>query len=94
MVTQSGWYAGKVMHVALSLKIVNEELARRGHTARLAKGSGYFYFKDGEAAAWLDNSVKVRTINTLTMKQWMGEFGRLKELNAQIFRTAKGGRKA
>jgi hypothetical protein len=79
------------MHVALSLKIVNEELARRGHTARLAKGTGYFYFERGEAADWLDNSVKVRTINTLTMKEWMEEFRRLKELNEQIFRTAKRG---
>jgi hypothetical protein len=82
------------MHVALSLKIVNEELARRGHTALLAKGSGYFYFQSGEAAGWLDTVVKVRTINTLTMKQWMEEFERLKELNEQILRTAKTGETA
>lgn len=80
------------MHVALSLKIVNQELERRGHTARLAKGSGYFYFHEGEAAQWLDNSVKVRTLNSLTMKQWLEEFRRLKELNQQILRTVKARR--
>ena len=32
---------------------------RRGHTARLEKGRGYFYFHLGEAAAWLDRTVKV-----------------------------------
>jgi hypothetical protein len=31
------------------LKAVNDELARLGYTARLAKGSGYFYFQFGES---------------------------------------------
>jgi hypothetical protein len=72
----------------LSLKIVNDELARLGHTARLAKGSGYFYFQFGEAAGWLDRTVRVRKINDLTLKKWIIEFLRLKELNEQIMRTA------
>jgi len=54
---------------ALTLKAINDELARRGHSARLEKASGYFYFLGGEAADWLDRTVGVRTINSLTLKQ-------------------------
>jgi site-specific recombinase len=73
----------------LHLNIVNEELARLGHTALLAKGQGYFYFRSGEAEGWFDNAVKVRKINSLTLKQWIAEFRRLKDLNERIMRTAK-----
>ena len=75
----------------LALKTVNDELARRGHTAVLAKGDGYFYFTTGDTADWLDRTVRVRTINSLTLKQWLAEFRRLRDLNARILRTAKGG---
>jgi hypothetical protein len=75
----------------LDLKVINDELAKRGHTARLEKGDGCFYFHLGEAADWLDCTVGVRTINSLTLKQWMEEFRRLKERNAQIMRTVRPG---
>jgi hypothetical protein len=78
---------------ALTLKAINDELARRGHSARLEKASGYFYFFGGEAADWLDRTVGVRTINSLTLKQWIEEFRRLKALNEQIIRTGKAGPK-
>lgn len=78
---------------ALTLKAINDELARRGHSARLEKASGYFYFFGGEAADWLDRTVSLRTINSLTLKQWIEEFRRLKALNEQIMRTGKAGRK-
>ena len=78
---------------ALMLRAVNDELARRGYSARLEKASGYFYFVGGEAADWLDRTVGVRTINSLTLKQWIEEFRRLKALNEQIMRTGKAGRK-
>ena len=77
--------------MTLHLKVINDELARLGHTALLAKGQGYFYFRSGEAADWLDTSVKVRKINSLTLKQWIAEFRRLKQLNERILRTAKPG---
>ena len=32
-----------IMAARVTLKVVNDELARRGHHARLEKGSGYFY---------------------------------------------------
>ena len=75
----------------LHLKVINDEMARLGHTARLEKGAGYFYFHLGEAADWLDRTVRVRKINSLTLKEWMEEFQRLKELNAQIMGTLRPG---
>lgn len=74
---------------ALHLKVINDELARQGRKERLAKASNYFYFTGGEAEDWLDKTIGVRTINTLTLKEWMAEFRRLKELNEQILRTVK-----
>jgi len=78
----------------LHLSVINDELARLGHTVLLAKGDGYFYFRSGEVADWLDPTVRVRTINSLTLKQWVEEFRRLKELNERILRMAKDGRVA
>jgi hypothetical protein len=77
----------------LHLKVINDELARLGHNAELAKGDGYFYFKSGETEEWLDRTVKARTINAFTLKQWVAEFRRLKELNEQILKTVKPGSK-
>jgi len=77
----------------LSLKTINDELGKRGHTARLDKASGYFYFKGGEAADWLDRTVNVPTVSSLTLAEWMAEFERLKQLNAEIM-DGKGGKAA
>jgi hypothetical protein len=38
----------------------------------------------GEAADWLQKTVQVPTISSLTLEQWIGEFERLKKLNAEI----------
>jgi hypothetical protein len=76
----------------LSVKTVNDELARLGHAERLTKGPGYYLFTGGEANEWLTSTVGVRTINSLTLKQWIEEYRRLKALNKQIMSTAKGGR--
>ncbi len=73
----------------LSLKTVNEELEGRGYKAELRKASNYFYFAGGEASDWLDTSVGVRTLNSLTLKQWVEEFQRLRDLNRQISGVAK-----
>lgn len=65
----------------LTLKAINEELAKRGYTARLAKSAGYFYFQFGEAASWLDRTVNVPTVSSLTLAEWMAEFELLRKLN-------------
>jgi len=73
----------------LHLHSVNDELARRGYKEELAKGAGYFFFRGGEADGWIDTTVAVRTINSLTLKQWVAEYRRLKELNHQMRKTAR-----
>jgi hypothetical protein len=75
----------------LHLKSVNDELARRGHKEELVKGAGYFFFRGGEADDWIDQGVAVRTINSLTLKQWVEEYRRLKALNQQMMKTLKAG---
>ena len=71
----------------LSLKTVNDELARLGRKERLAKAGNYFLFTGGDAEDWLDRTVGVRTLNTLTLKEWIAEFNRLKALNEQMMGT-------
>jgi hypothetical protein len=78
----------------LTLKTVNDELTRLGRAERLAKASNYFLFEGGEADSWLDRTVGVRTISSLTLKQWIEEFRRLKAVNEQIMGTLEKGSKA
>jgi len=75
----------------LHLKVINDQLAKLGYKAELAKGAGYFFFRGGETENWLDRSVAVRTIHSLTLKQWIEEFRRLKELNQQMLKTVGKG---
>jgi hypothetical protein len=77
------------MPTRITLKAVNEELARKGFNATLAKGDGYFYFTSGEAADWLDNTVRVPTFSRLSLADWVGEFRRLRDLNGQIGKAPK-----
>jgi len=78
----------------LTPKIVNAELAKRGHNSRLEHGDGYFYFSGGEAAAWLHRTVVVPNVNSLTLDQWIGEFERLKKLKAEIMKPPGKGASA
>ncbi len=73
----------------VTLKAVNDELAKAGITSRLERASGYFYFQGGEAADWLDRSVRAEKISSLTVEEWLGEFRRLKKLNAEIMKSAR-----
>src|SRR5664279_2307461 len=75
------------MATRVTLKAVNDELARLGHRARLEKASGYFCFWTGEASDWLDNTVRVAKISDLTMDGWVDEFRKLKKLNAEIIKN-------
>ena len=73
----------------ITLKAVNAELARRGIDAMLVAGDGYFYFRGGEAADWLDKTVSVPTLSSLTLNDWVKAFQELKKRNAEIRRSAK-----
>jgi hypothetical protein len=68
----------------LSLKTINHELAKRGHQALLSKGDGYFYFSTGEAADWLDRTVRVPTVSSHTLDQWVRKFEELKRKNIDL----------
>lgn len=77
------------MGMPLTLKAINAELAKHGHTTRLEKAGPYFYFFGGEAADWLDRTVQVPKISSLTLDQWIEEFGKVKKRNAEIFPAPK-----
>src|SRR5262249_48358454 len=72
------------MAARTTLNAINAEFARRGYHVSLEKAAGYFYFHSGEAADWLDRTVKVDTVNALTFEQGGGGFERLKNLNQEI----------
>jgi len=65
----------------LNLKAINSELAKRGIHVTLARGEGYFYFQGGDAGDWLDRTVRVATLQSLTLEQWIGHYRELKEKN-------------
>jgi hypothetical protein len=48
---------------------VNDELARLGHAERLAKANNYFLFTGGAADEWINRTVTVRTIGSMTFKE-------------------------
>jgi len=68
----------------VTLKTINDELKRLGHDAQLLKGDGYFYFTSGETVDWLDRTIRVPTISTLTLEEWIAEFEKLKKLNRDL----------
>jgi hypothetical protein len=72
--------------VRISLKVINSELERLGARAVLAKGDGYFYFLGGEAADWLDRTVRVPTLSSLTLEQWIERYRELKDKNRELLR--------
>lgn len=72
------------MVLRLTLKTINDELKRRGHDVHIEKGDGYFYFWKGDANNWLDRTVKVQKVSSLTLDQWIAEYGRLKKLNREM----------
>ena len=58
----------------ISLKEINNELERRGAQAALTRGDGYFYFWGGQATDWLDRTVRVPTLHSLTLEQWIDQY--------------------
>ncbi|HLH00592.1 MAG TPA: hypothetical protein VKX49_30080 [Bryobacteraceae bacterium] len=68
----------------VTLKAIHDELQRLGHDIYLEKGDGYSYFRGGEANDWLDKTVNVSTLSSLTLDQWVAEFSRLRKLNKEL----------
>jgi hypothetical protein len=78
---------GKTVAARVTLKAINDEMARLGYMARLAKASGYFYFQFGEAAEWLDRTVPVDKVSSKTLEEWIAEFRRLAKVNQELSRA-------
>jgi hypothetical protein len=68
----------------LTLNTINDELRRLGHDVHIEKGDGYFYVWNGEANNWLDRTVNVPKVSSLSLEQWVAEFNRLKKLNEEM----------
>jgi hypothetical protein len=60
-------------NMRLTIKAINDELRRLRQDVLLDKGDGYFYFWKGDANKWLDRTVKVPNVSSLTLEQWIGE---------------------
>jgi hypothetical protein len=81
-----------VVHV--SRKVINAELERHGFHTTLLQGDGYFYFRGGEAADWLDRTVPVPTLQSLTLEQWIEQFRILKQKNRDLLKSGMAKRKS
>jgi hypothetical protein len=68
----------------VTVKAINVALKRLGHDARLVKGDSYFLFTSGDTTKWLDRTVRVPTLASLTLEQWVGEFEKLRSLNREL----------
>ena len=71
----------------LSLKAINSELTKMGINATLAKGVGYFYFQGADAADWLDRTVRVGTLQSLTLEEWIAQYQELKTKNDGLLKV-------
>ena len=79
----------KIESPRITLKAIHEALEQSGNDVRLEKGHGYFYFWSGEANAWLDRTVKVPTLNSLSLEQWVDAFLKLKKLNQELLNARR-----
>jgi hypothetical protein len=75
----------------VTLKAVNDELARLGHKASLTKADGYFYFQGNEPDTWLDRTGRVATLGSLSLEDWVAEYNRLKKLNKSLLTRGNAG---
>ena len=68
----------------VTLKTIDDEFRRLGHDVHVEKGDGYFNYWKGEANGWLDRTVNVPKVSSLTLEQWIDEFNRLKKVNEEM----------
>jgi hypothetical protein len=73
--------------VRVTIQSINDALAPLAKNVHLTKGDGYFYFDGGEAADWLDKTVTVPTLSSVTLEQWLTEYRRLAKLNRELLST-------
>lgn len=61
--------------------MINDALRERGRDESLRLGGD---FGGGEAVNWLTNSVRVQRLSDLTLEQWLGEFDKLRKIDAKL----------
>jgi hypothetical protein len=66
----------------------------RARSAAGESGDGYFYFLGLEPANWLDKTVKVPKVSSLTLEHWVAEYEKLKKLNEEVLRVGTEAAKA
>jgi hypothetical protein len=81
------------MPARLTLKTVNDE-QRASATQSDWRGPTITPVHGRRGRRRLGRTVGVRAISSLTLKEWIAEFKRLKALNEQIMRTVKEGSRA
>lgn len=62
----------------VTLARINDAIRKLGGAEQLVRGNAYFYFIDGDAAAWPASSVYVYRLNALTLDQWVEEWRTLR----------------
>jgi hypothetical protein len=77
----------------VTVKAINQELAKRDIEAMLVNGGGYFFFRGPAVNSWLDRTVQVAKVSDLTLDQWVQVFKDLKRKNEEIARFSAGKRK-
>ena len=71
--------------MTLTLKTINADLAKRAARKRVSNAvMATSIFGPAKRRTGLDKTVKVPTVGSLTLEQWVGKFQRLKKLNADI----------
>jgi hypothetical protein len=59
--------------VRVTLNAIDDELRRLGHDVHIRERRRYFYFWKGKANNWLDRTVNVPKVGSLTLEQWIDE---------------------
>ena len=72
----------------VTMRAVNQELAKRDIQATLGNGGGYFFFRGPDVNTWLARTVQVSKISDLTLDGWLQAFRDLKRKNQEIVRSA------
>lgn len=58
-------------------------------TTKFARGDGYFYVWLGDGTGWLDRTIQVPTVSSLTIERCIDEVRKLRETNRQLMRLEK-----
>ena len=59
--------------MSITCATINKYLKSKGHSERLVRGAGYYYFTGGGADAWPSASVYVCHLSQLSVGDWLAE---------------------